>query len=242
MKILTEAVKTGVRKGGKMIRAEDLSFSYTGSRPFVLDGISLDIKDGEYVSVVGENGCGKSTLMRLILKFLRPTHGSIVTQAKRIGYVPQRNDFTNTGFPIKVYEMLDSYRRLLKVRNRDIITENLSLVGLSGFYGALMGTLSGGQSQKALIARALMGNPDLLILDEPSTGVDFDSQKEIYGLIKKLNIKNGITIVSVEHNLNAAISNSTLIYHLSGGQGHFCTPQNYAAEYLSVKGREDDNA
>lgn len=242
MKIFTEAVKTGVRKGGKMIRTENLSFSYSGSRPFVLDGISLEIKDGEYVSVVGENGCGKSTLMRLILKFLRPTHGSIITQAKRIGYVPQRNDFTNAGFPITVYEMLDSYRRLLKIKNRDIITENLGLVGLSGLYGALMGTLSGGQSQKALIARALMGNPDLLILDEPSTGVDIDSQKEIYGLIKKLNVKNGITIVSVEHNLNAAISNSTLIYHLSGGHGHFCTPQNYAAEYLSVKGRDDGNA
>ncbi len=215
-----------------MIEAVNLSFSYTGTRPYVLDEISLDIKDGEYVSVVGENGCGKSTLMRLILKFLKPTHGSILTQAKRIGYVPQRNDLNNSGFPITVYEMLNSYRRLLKISSRDIIRENLGLVGLSDFSGALMGTLSGGQSQKALIARALMGSPDLLILDEPSTGVDIDSQKEIYGLIKKLNVENGITIVSVEHNLDAAVSNSTLIYHLSGGQGHFCTPQKYAAENL----------
>lgn len=225
-----------------MIRAEKLYFSYTGSRPFVLNGINLDIKDGEYVSVVGENGCGKSTLMRLILKFLKPTHGSIVSQAKRIGYVPQRNDFTNSGFPITVFEMLNSYRKLLKIRNKDIIPKNLSLLGLSDFSGALMGTLSGGQNQKALIARALMGSPDLLILDEPSTGVDVDSQKEIYGLIKKLNVENGITIVSVEHNLAAAISNSTLIYHLAGGQGHFCTPQKYAAEYLNAKGKGDSNA
>jgi ABC-type Mn/Zn transport systems, ATPase component len=225
-----------------MIRAENLFFSYTGSRPFVLDGINLDIKDGEYVSVVGENGCGKSTLMRLILKFLKPTRGTIVLQAKRIGYVPQKNDFSSTGFPITVYEMLNSYRRLLKIRDKDIIQENLGLVGLTGFSGALMGTLSGGQSQKALIARALMGSPDLLILDEPSTGVDVDSQREIYGLIKKLNVENGITIVSVEHNLDAAISNSTLIYHLSAGHGHFCTPQKYAAEYLRGKGEDDGNA
>lgn len=95
-----------------------------------------------------------------------------------------------------------------------------------------MGTLSGGQNQKILIARALMGNPDLLTLDEPSTGVDINSQKEIYGFIKKINKEKGITIVSVEHNLNAAISNLTLIYHLTGGQGHLCTPQKYAAEYL----------
>ena len=225
-----------------MIRAENLSFSYTGSRPFVLDDISFDIKGGEYVSVVGENGCGKSTLMRIILKFLKPTHGSVVSQAKRVGYVPQRNDFTNSGFPITVYEMLNSYRRLLKIRNKDVIPKNLSLVGLSDFSGALMGTLSGGQNQKALIARALMGSPDLLILDEPSTGVDIDSQKEIYGLIKKLNAENGITIVSVEHNLDAAISNSTLIYHLVGGRGHFCSPQRYAAEYLGAKGKEENNA
>jgi zinc transport system ATP-binding protein len=113
---------------------------------------------------------------------------------------------------------------------------------MSGFAGALMGTLSGGQSQKILIARALMGNPDLLILDEPSTGVDVGSQKEIYGFLKRINKEKGITIVSVEHNLDAAISNSTLIYHLTGGRGHLCTPRQYADEFLKHKGKNDDNA
>ena len=225
-----------------MIRAENLSFSYTGSRPFVLDGINLVIKDGEYISVVGDNGSGKTTLMKLILSFLKPTQGRIVSHAQRIGYVPQKNDFSNSGFPITVYEMLNSYRKLLKIKSKDVIAENLNRVGLSDFSGALMGTLSGGQNQKALIARALMGNPDLLILDEPSTGVDTDSQKEIYGLIKKLNVENGITIVSVEHNLGAAMANSSLIYHLSGGQGHICTPQQYAAEYLNVKRKDNFDA
>ena len=95
-----------------------------------------------------------------------------------------------------------------------------------------MGTLSGGQSQKIFIARALMGNPDLLILDEPSTGVDIGSQKEIYHFLTSINKKNGITIVSVEHNLDAAISNSTLIFHLCSGKGHLCTPEKYTAEFL----------
>lgn len=221
-----------------MIKIENLFFSYTGSLPYVLNGINLKICDGEYVSVVGENGSGKSTLMRLLLKFIKPTSGSIAMQAARIGYVPQKNDFSNAGFPITVYEVLNSYRRLLKIKNKDMILKALEQVGMSDFKDALMGTLSGGQSQKILIARALMGNPDLLILDEPSTGVDMGSQKEIYGFLKSINKEKGITIVSVEHNLDAAISNSTLIYHLMEGQGHLCTPFQYADEFLKNRGRE----
>lgn len=225
-----------------MIKAENLFFSYTGSPPYVLNGIHLEIRAGEYVSVVGENGSGKSTLMRLILKLIKSTGGSIVSQAKRTGYVPQKNDFSNSNFPITVYEALDSYRKLLGLKSKGVIAENLGQVGMSGFTGALMGALSGGQAQKILIARALMGNPDLLILDEPSTGVDLNSQKEIYGFLRKINKENGITIVSVEHNLDAAISNSTLIYHMTGGQGHLCTPRQYADEFLKNQGKGDDNA
>lgn len=223
-----------------MIKAENLFFSYTGSPPYVLNGINLEIESGEYVSVLGENGCGKSTLMRLILRFIKPTKGSIVSNARRTGYVPQKNDFSNSGFPITVYEMLNSYRRLLKIRDKEVITNNLEMVGMSDFRNALMGTLSGGQSQKILIARALMGDPDLLVLDEPSTGVDTGSQKEIYGFLKKINKENGITIVSVEHNLDAAISNSTLIYHLQRGLGHLCTPEKYVNEFLKA-GEKDEN-
>ncbi|KPU43859.1 high-affinity zinc uptake system ATP-binding protein ZnuC [Oxobacter pfennigii] len=224
-----------------MIRADNLLFSYTGSPPYVLNGINLEICSGEYLSVVGENGSGKSTLMKLILKFVKPTGGSIVSRAKRVGYVPQKNDFSNSNFPITVYEVLNSYLRLLKIKDKSVIAEKLEQVGMSGYKGYLMSTLSGGQSQKILIARALMGNPDLLVLDEPSTGVDIGSQKEIYSFLKKINKEHGITIVSVEHNLNAAISNSTLIYHLAGGQGHLCTPQQYADEFLKNRGESHDN-
>lgn len=215
-----------------MIQAKDLYFSYTGSSPYILDGINLEIQKGEYVSVVGENGCGKSTLMRLILNFLKPTSGTITSQSGKIGYVPQRNDFSNSSFPITVYETLDSYRRLLKLKDKNIPIASLERVGMSNFLDSLMGNLSGGQTQKVLITRALIGNPDLLILDEPSTGVDVGSQKEIYGFLKEINRQNQITIVSVEHNLEAAVANSTLIYHLVNGKGHLCSPQQYADEYL----------
>lgn len=215
-----------------MIKADNLFFSYTGFPPYVLDGIDLDIRDGEYVSVVGENGSGKSTLVRLILKLIKPSNGTISVRAKRIGYVPQKNDFSNSSFPITVYEALHSYRKLLKIKSKDAIDEALERVGMSDFSEALMGTLSGGQNQKILITRALMGEPELLVLDEPSAGVDIESQKEIYGFLQKINRRNGITIVSVEHNLDAALTNSTLIYHLVNGRGHLCAPQQYADEIV----------
>ena len=216
-----------------MIRSENLCFSYNGSAQYILDNISLYIKDGEYVSILGENGSGKSTLIKLMLKLLKPTRGTIVCDTRRIGYVPQKNDFSNAQFPITVYEMLNSYRKLLRIKGKNDIIESLNWVRMSEYKDALIGTLSGGQCQKIFIARALIGNPQLLILDEPSTGVDANSQKEIYGFIKKVNSENGITIVSVEHNLDAAIKNSTLIYHLSAGHGHLCTPQKYINEFLN---------
>lgn len=225
-----------------MIKTENLFFSYSGSPPYVLDGINLEIGNGEYISVVGENGSGKSTLIRLILNLIKPVKGTLRTQAGRIGYVPQKKDFFNSDFPITVYEALNSYGKLLGVRNKGAIMEKLELLGMSGYKDKLMGTLSGGQNQKILLARALLGNPDLLVLDEPSTGVDMNSQKEIYGFLNKLNRENGITIVSVEHNLDAAVSNSTLIYHLLEGQGHLCTPRQYAAEYLKTRRKDENNA
>jgi zinc transport system ATP-binding protein len=219
-----------------MIKAEELSFSYTGLAPFILDGISLEIDDGEYVSILGENGCGKSTLVKLMLRLLKPTKGSIACDTRQIGYVPQKSDFSNAQFPITVFEMLGAYRRLLKIKEKGAVMESLERVRMSGMKDALVGNLSGGQGQKIFIARALMGHPKLLILDEPSTGVDNASQKEIYGLIREFNTQGGITIVSVEHNLEAAITNSTLIYHLAGGHGHLCTPQKYTEEFLKTNG------
>ncbi|NLH00989.1 MAG: metal ABC transporter ATP-binding protein [Clostridiales bacterium] len=225
-----------------MIKAENLFFSYTGNAPYVLENINFEIKNGEYVSVVGENGSGKSTLMKLILRFLKPTRGDISTQSKRIGYVPQKSENVNLGFPITVYEMLDSYRKLLKIKDKSVVEESLKIAGLSGLSSLLVGNLSGGQYQKALIARSLIGWPDLLILDEPSTGVDAESQKDIYSLIKRLNTERGITVVSVEHNLDAAISNSTLIYHLANSRGHICTPEQYTEEYLNPERKHSRHA
>lgn len=220
-----------------MLKIENLNFSYTGAPPFVLDGLGLEIEDGEYVSILGDNGSGKSTLIRLILGLLSPVSGTIVNTAQRIGYVAQKSENFNSQFPITVREMLGCVRRVLGLRDRDAAHQSLCRVHMEQFEGALVGTLSGGQLQKVFIARALLGDPRLLILDEPSTGIDVKSQYEIYALIKRLNRENGITVISVEHNLEAAINNSTLIYHISEGHAHVCSPEHYADEFLRGKNK-----
>lgn len=222
-----------------MIEINKLFFSYTNSAPYILNNISLTINDGDYISILGDNGSGKSTLVKLVLKLLTPTKGNIVTSNKNIGYVPQKSDFFNSQFPITVYEMLNCYRKILKIKDKGLVTKNLEIINMLPFKDSLVGTLSGGQLQKIFIARALLGSPGLLILDEPSTGVDVNSQKDIYNLIKQLNRTNKVTVISIEHNLNAAMMNSSLIYHLSDGVGHLCTPHKYVKEYLKSNKGDD---
>jgi len=217
-----------------MIQADNLWYSYTEAEPFILRGITVAVPHGEYVSVVGDNGSGKSTLMRLMLGLLKPTRGKIICEAERIGYVPQRKDSASAVFPITLGEMLRSYARLRGINGKKTAAEAervLDIVGLRIKEQSLVGELSGGQSQKLYIARALIASPDLLVLDEPSTGVDRASGEEIYDLLKLLN-GEGVTIISVEHNLTAALRNSTYIYHIAYGHVHICTPEQYVKEYL----------
>ena len=222
-----------------MIEVKNLCFSYTNKPPFILYNVNLNINKGDYISILGDNGSGKSTFIKLILKLLAPTSGEIIYNSAKIGYVPQRFENLNTQFPITVFEIMECYRKTLKLKDKDCIAKYLEFVKMSSFKNALIGTLSGGQCQKIFIARALMGDPDLLILDEPSSGVDYQSQNEIYALIKNVNRNKNITVISVEHNLKAAIENSTLIYHLCEGHGHLCKPEDYIKEFIAAN--EGDN-
>lgn len=215
----------------EMIRIQDISFKYSVGKKILFENLCLTVKKGAYISIVGENGTGKSTLIKLILALLQPDMGTITCRACSVGYVPQKK-VSIAEFPITVYETLNAYRALRKQHDKHIINRLLSDVKLLEYKHALVGTLSGGQLQKMYIVRALIGAPDLLILDEPSTGIDMQSQKEIYSFIKGLNTKHGLTVISVEHNLDAAVLNSTDIFHIANGCGHLCNPQQYAAEFL----------
>lgn len=210
-----------------MINIKNLSFSYNNKAPYIIDNINLDIDKGTYVSILGENGSGKSTLLKLILKILKPTSGSVNIKTNNIGYVPQRLESFNSQFPISVYEILNCHAKALKIKNPDFISKSLEMVDMLPFKNTLIGNLSGGQQQKIFIARALIGTPELLILDEPSTGIDIQSQDDIYKIIKKLNFTDGMTVLSVEHNFKAALSNSSHIYRLDKGHGTLYSIEEY---------------
>lgn len=224
-----------------MIEIKDLYFSYTHKPPYLLNNINLTVGKGDYISVLGDNGSGKSTLIRLVLGFLTPSKGAVVNIFGRVGYMPQRLESLNTQFPITVYEVLDTYRRVMKIKDKGCIERYLDMVKMRDFKGSLIGNLSGGQAQRVFIARALLGDPDLLVLDEPSSGVDATSQGEIYSVIRRVNREKGIAVISVEHNLKAACENSTLIYHLHESHGHLCKPEDYICEIMTPP-KEDKDA
>ena len=200
-----------------MIKINDMSFRYEKTSPVVLSHVNLNIPDGVYLSVIGENGSCKTTLIKLILGLLSPNSGSITVDTKNIGYVPQRVDSFNSQFPISVYEILKVHGKALKLDIKASIDYVLNKVNMTEFKDNLIGNLSGGQRQRVFIARALMGNPDLIILDEPSTGVDYKNQLEIYNLLSSLNKNEKTTIISIEHNLETALKYSTHILKIDEG-------------------------
>ena len=202
-----------------MLSIEHLYFSYQGQPPYVLNDLNLHIHSGDYISIVGDNGSGKSTLLRLILGFLTPVKGSIKRDTNNIRYVSQKNDFSHAGFPITVKEILDSYRKLLKIKDKHEVDRVLELTNMTEFKDRLISKLSGGQAQRV------------------SIGIDRKNQEGIYSLLCELNQVYHITIISVEHNLEMALANSTNIYHIANGQGHLCSPEQYASEIMHSTGR-----
>ncbi|MBU3155289.1 metal ABC transporter ATP-binding protein [Clostridium estertheticum] len=219
-----------------MINIKNLCFTYTNSKPYILDNVNVKIEKGSYVSILGENGSAKSTLLKLILNLLKPNSGEIIIDTSRIAYVAQKVENFNAQFPITVYEMLNCHRRVLKLKDKSLISKSLKAVGMEDHTHTLIGNLSGGQQQKIFIARSLIGNPELLILDEPSTGIDIQSMEDIYGIIKGLNVNLGITVVSVEHNLKAALDNSTDIFEMSNRSGILYTINDYKYKITQERG------
>lgn len=200
-----------------LINITDLCFAYDKHSDMLIDNLNLQIPRGVYLSIVGENGSCKTTFIKLILKLLSPVTGSIKLHTNKISYVPQRIDGFNSQFPISVYEILKTHAKALHIDVNSSISKVLDIVSMSQFKNSLIGKLSGGQQQRIFIARALMGDPELIILDEPSTGVDSKSQLEIYSLLNKLNIEDNTTIISIEHNLHTALEYSTHILEIRDG-------------------------
>ncbi len=197
------------------ISISDLTYSYGNN--VVLRNLSMTVDAGEFVAVVGPNGAGKSTLLKLIAGLLSPDRGKVMVAgctadearaAGDIGYSPQNYARSTADFPATVAEIValglisGRKKNLSKEAARHIVAHMLELVGIAELRDRRVGELSGGQQQRVMVARALAGNPRLLLLDEPTSGVDFDTSTKIYGLLGHLNKTLGITVVAVSHDID----------------------------------------
>jgi len=188
--------------------------SFTGAtlgygRRAILSGLTFDIPEGDFLGIVGPNGSGKTTILRAILKSLKPQEGSVAHAPNlRYGYVPQR-DQVDYNFPLKVVDvvMMGRYDRIgfgkrPGAKDRDLACAALDHVGILHLADSALNALSGGQKQRTLIARALVGDPNVLILDEPTNGMDLVSTTQILGLVRELHERDGLTVLMVSHALN----------------------------------------
>jgi zinc transport system ATP-binding protein len=190
------------------LELEHVSFAYEHGA-LVLRDVDLTVDRGEFVAIAGPNGGGKTTLLRLILGLEQPTAGRVQVALDRKGYLPQRAQ-TSIDAPLTVRELVGAGRvarsRLLGPLGRDdreAVREAIERVGLTAQADRRLTTLSGGQQQRAFIAKALAGAPELLALDEPTTGVDVEAQEAVAGLLQQLGAELGMTILYVSHEFGA---------------------------------------
>lgn len=189
------------------ISCKHLSFGYDGT--LILNDISFSVQEGEFIGIIGPNGGGKSTLLKLILGFLTPTSGSLQVFTDKMAYVPQNMKF-DRHFPISALEVvlqgrlshLPWYGKFSQHEKQKCL-DALAEVGLEDLADRPFGTLSGGQQQRVLIARALSSDPTLLLLDEPTANLDPEAEKEIFSILR--NLKKEMTILMVTHDLQTAI-------------------------------------
>ncbi|WP_342562006.1 metal ABC transporter ATP-binding protein [Paenibacillus sp. FSL R7-0345] len=198
-----------------MIEIEDLSFSYGEQK--VISGLSYTVKERDFLGIIGSNGAGKTTLMKMIVGLLPPSSGDIklfgqsVRKFKdweRIGYVPQKNAF-NPLFPATVREVVLSglynnknlIRRVSKAQHRQC-EDALEVMRIQDIADKRVGQLSGGQQQRVFLARALINHPDLLILDEPTVGIDAETQAGFFELIFHMHAHHHMTFLMVSHDID----------------------------------------
>ncbi len=182
-----------------LIDARGLTKRYGGQA--ALDAVDLTLRRGELTTLIGPNGAGKTTLVRLLLGLEQPSAGTVRTaEGLRIGYVPQRIH-VDDALPITV-------RRFLALGGapREAITEALREVGAAHVMHKPLQTISGGEMRRALLARALLRNPDLLVLDEPTAGVDLNGQAELYALINAVRREKNCAVLLISHDLHVVMA------------------------------------
>ncbi|CAM3962927.1 ABC transporter ATP-binding protein [Paenibacillus alkaliterrae] len=199
----------------EVISLQDVSFSF--QQQMVISDLSFAVKERDFIGLIGTNGAGKTTLLRMIVGLLKPTSGMIrlfgenindFKQWERIGYVPQKNSF-NPLFPATVREVVLSglygrnklFKKMTKTDYKKC-DDALHAMGIDDLQDKRIGQLSGGQQQRVFLARALINNPTLLILDEPTVGIDTETQESFFHMIKHMHQHHNITFLMVSHDLD----------------------------------------
>lgn len=230
-------------KPNSILRVQNVRF--TRGDVAVLDGLTLDINEGEYVGIIGPNGGGKTTLLEIVLGLLEPDQGRVewfgeeATPAMRaqIGFVPQNAASFDPSFPATVEEVVASGRtalrgpaRRLTAHDHTRIAKAMKTCGVSHLASRRIGRISGGERQRAFLARALAGEPRVLLLDEPMAAIDEVNQANLYDVLRRLHKETGMTIIMVSHDIAAVERETTrtlclnrrLVRHGSGNDApHF---------------------
>lgn len=215
-----------------LIEVKDVSFSYGNHQ--ILENINLNIHLGDYLGLIGPNGGGKTTLVKLMLGLLKPDKGEInmlgVSLSKfkdwnKIGYVAQKVTNFDPNFPITASEVVALGKNSLK--EKKAVDWALQIVEMTSYKDRLIGNLSGGQQQRIFIARALAQKPQIIFLDEPTSGVDANSQKEFYTFIAKLNHELDITLILVSHDMEIVEKEVTEIAYINQKLEYYLNPKDF---------------
>ena len=210
------------------LTCENLTLGYEGET--VVSNLSFKVETGNYLCIVGENGSGKSTLMKTILKLKTPLSGQIFTgdglESSEIGYLPQQT-VVQRDFPASVNEVVLSgclnrcgFRPFFNEHEKRMARDNMEKLGIAGLARRCYRELSGGQQQRVLLARALCATRKILLLDEPTAGLDPKAAVDMYNLIAKLN-ESGTTVIMISHDIAASVKYASHILHIGDGAALF---------------------
>lgn len=202
-----------------MIKTENLSIGYDNK--LVLKNVNIDIQEGEYVCIVGQNGTGKSTLLKTLLGLIKPLDGKIIIADKEsMGYVPQRLQIQQ-DFPATVMEIVMSgCLRKMKwfpfytKKEKILASKYLKMLQISSLKNKSFSELSGGQQQRVLIARALCATSKVIFLDEPFTALDTTTKLKLYSVLRKINKEENVTIVIITHDVEDILRYANRIIHI----------------------------
>ena len=225
-----------------LVSVQSVSYNYNSES--VLENVSFDVEEGDFLGIIGPNGAGKTTLFHCMLGILNSYSGKIIILNqdikkykkifRKIGYIPQKKSI-DQKFPLTVKELVSL--SLPRNTSKNIVLEILKQVGLYKLKNKTIGQLSGGQQQRVLIAKALVNNPIILMLDEPTNELDHKSQNDFYSLLKELNEKNKITIIWSSHDMDAvnkyankvSCINKRMFFH--GDKSEFFSSEDHLKNY-----------